>query len=68
MLVEDDARWIAPMPSELRLQLTTCLASFHNIDGKNAGYAGWLAECVVKGFLDAGQPDAAISAPQIQRS
>jgi hypothetical protein len=66
VLVEKDPRWKGPIAAERTLQLKTSLMSFHNIDGKQAGYASWL-ELVIDGFLDAGKTDDVIEAFVIER-
>lgn len=66
VLAEKDERWTAAIPSERKLQLKTSLISFHNIDGKQTGYAGWLG-LVIDGFLDGPKTDDVIEALEIER-
>ena len=66
ILVKPDARWKGTKATERKLQLRTSLATFHNLDGKQAGYAGWL-ELVVEGFLDSDKTENVIEAYEIER-
>lgn len=66
VLLDKDPRWTGATPSERKLQLKTSLASFHNVDGKNAGYGRWLS-LVIDGFLDGGKPDDVLEALEIER-
>ena len=65
-LVEKGPHWTAPVSPERTLQLKTSLASFHNIDGKQTGYAGWLS-LVIDGFLDGDKTKDVIEALEIER-
>jgi hypothetical protein len=66
VLVEPDPRWKGTPATERKLQLRTSLATFHNLDGTQAGYAGWL-DLVVKGFLDSDRTENVIEAYEIER-
>lgn len=66
VLLEKDPRWTGPISPDRTLQLKTSLASFHNIGGKQTGYAGWLS-LVIDGFLDGGKTDDVIEALEIER-
>lgn len=65
-LLKGDARWKGPTTTERKLELRTSLATFHNLDGKGAGYAAWLS-LVIEGFLDSNNTEDVIEAYEIER-
>jgi hypothetical protein len=66
-LLQADARWKGGVSaSERTLELRTSLASFHNIGGKETGYANWLL-LVVEGSLDSDKTDDVRVADEIER-
>ena len=66
-LLQPDARWEGGASSaERTLELRTSLVSFHNLDGKQAGYANWL-RLVVEGFLDSDKTSDVKEVYEIER-
>lgn len=66
VLLKKNPRWTTSMASKRTLELKTSLASYHNIDGKQTGYAGWLS-LVIDGFLDGGKSHDVIEAFEIEK-
>jgi hypothetical protein len=66
VLVKPDPRWKGAPAKERKLELRTSLATFHNLDGRGVGYAGWLA-LVIEGFLDSDKTEDVIEAYEIER-
>jgi hypothetical protein len=66
VLVKPDPRRKRRPAKERKLELRTRLTTFHNLDGKGVGYAGWLA-LVIEGFLDFNKTEDVIEAYEIER-
>jgi hypothetical protein len=66
ILIKAGPQWKGTTATERTLELRTSLATFHNLDGRGAGYASWLG-LVIEGFLDADKTEAMIEAYEIER-